>query len=274
MKTTTKPSTWYCLKAVHLVYGLSIFLTASLWANAPIKNTKTDELPTIQMRSPASTVPDDEMTSQPLTERVWLESFFVEDDEGVLRGMKNYLNENEKKEEFVKNWRLESTGVYEYASKKDKEKYINRQILKYADRRLTGEVKSAEKGSTWEKIGSAEKTLRPNTQVEISKDYSIKFKARLLQGKAFMELKNPYMEQVTTLHLNGKVTMLTRKQFKDLGIETAAEYTVNNNMWEARLDKNLTENLKGRISSSQSADQMFFTNDADKKVEMIYNTSF
>jgi len=218
-------------------------------------------------RTPASAF-DEEVLTVPLEQKSMAQSVFAEDDAGVMRGTRDQLNSWQATEDYAKTWNLESTGLYNAPKTADKAKYISKNLIRYADKRLAGEMKNAEEGSALYTARTVEKSLRPNASVPVSKYISLKFKARVLQGKAIMDVKNPWVDCNATVGANGKAKILTKKDFKQLGMSTGVEYNVNETQWIAFLDQEVTQNIKARISSTSQPDG----NDADKKVEM--NASF
>lgn len=223
-------------------------------------------------RKPAAI--EEEILTVPLEKDANTESLFAEDDAGIMKGMKSSLEGWEKTEEFAKNWDLESTGLYNTPTTSQKRKFIAAKMLKYADKRLAGEMKKADEGSTLHKIGRVEKQLRPSASVPVSKFISLKFKARVLQGKAIMEVKNPWIECNATVSANGKTKIISKKDFQSLGLTTGAEYTVNNAEWIAYADQQVTNNIKARLSSTQERGEGMFSNAADAKVEMTASFPF
>jgi hypothetical protein len=218
-------------------------------------------------RKPAN-VPDEEVLLVPDFDKPLLLTIFAEDDGGVMKGMRDSISSWESTDEYAAKWNLKSTGLYNTPSADEKRRMIAIKLLKYADKRFAGEMKNAEVGSTMYNVGKVEKSLRPNTEVAIAKNFSIKFRARVLQGKAVMDIKNPWVECSTTVAATGKVNVVTKKDFKELGLTTAAEYSVNEAQWIAYADQKITENVKARLSSTQSSHTMMFENDAEKKVEL------
>jgi len=204
-------------------------------------------------RKPAN-VPDEEVLLVPDFDKPLLLTIFAEDDGGVMKGMRDSISSWESTDEYAAKWNLKSTGLYNTPSADEKRRMIAIKLLKYADKRFAGEMKNAEVGSTMYNVGKVEKSLRPNTEV--------------LQGKAVMDIKNPWVECSTTVAATGKVNVVTKKDFKELGLTTAAEYSVNEAQWIAYADQKITENVKARLSSTQSSHTMMFENDAEKKVEL------
>jgi hypothetical protein len=189
------------------------------------------------------------------------ENIFAEDDAGVMKDMKASFHGWEATEEYSKTWGLESTGLYKTPTTSQKSKYLSKKMLRYVDKRLSGEMKKADEGSTLHKVGKVEKNLRPNASVNVSKNFGFKFKARVLQGKAIVEVKNPWIECNATVSANGKARLITRKDFKELGMATGAEYSVNDAQILTYIDQQVTNNIKARVSNTSG-------NDADSRVEM------
>jgi hypothetical protein len=225
-------------------------------------------------RHPASSVPDEEVLTAPFDQKVLMQSLFADDDAGVMKGVRSSLESYQQAEDYAKKWHLESTGLYNTPNSVEKKNLITRNIIRYADKRLAGEIKNAEEGTSLHSIGKAEKALRPNTEVGISKTISIKFKARVLQGKALVEVKNPWLECNATLSALGKVRIITKREFKDLGLSSGAEFNLSDGDSIVYADQELSKNLKARVSTVQVNHQKVFSNDADKRLEMMATFPF
>lgn len=224
----------------------------------------------VQTRMPNSYAPNVEVQVRPDREKSWLEYVFVEDKAGVLIRMRDTLKDWNETEEYAKNWNLDSTGIYEIKDQDDRTKYVNRYILKYLDKRLSGEVKDAEKGSALARVGDVQESLRPQTDVAISKNFRLKFKARVLQGKAFMFVHNPYLDNMATVSLSGKVSMEVGKKFKKEGVHAKTILNVNDANWQAYVDKVLTTNTSARLTSTQPLS----SGDSETRFELLFNQAF
>ncbi len=224
-------------------------------------------------RKPAAV--EEEVLTFPLAiETFSNDNLFAEDDSGVMRDMKATLLSWEATDEYAKKWNLKSTGLYNTPDTEQRKIFINEKLLRYADKRLSGEMKKAEEGSALHKVSRVEKQLRPNASVNISKNYGIKFKARVLQGKATVEFRNPYIECNAVVSASGKVRVITRKEFKALGLASGAEYSVNEAQIVTYVDQQLTNNIKARISSTQNNNLDIFSNNADARIEMTASFPF
>ena len=199
---------------------------------------------------------------------------FAEDDAGIMREVKSSLESWDRTDEYAKKWDLKSTGLYNTPETIDRKAFIRSKILKYADKRLSGEMKKAEEGSTLHTMARVEKSLRPNANVNISKDFGLKFKVRVLQGTGIVEVKNPWIDCNATVNAKGETRVVTKKEFKNLGASSGAEYSVNDSVFLAYVDQQLTGNIKARVSSTQSNGTNVFADDADARMELTASFPF
>jgi hypothetical protein len=195
------------------------------------------------------------------------DNIFAEDDAGVMKDMKASLGAWEAAEEYARVWDLEDTGMYETPTTTQKGQYIAKKMLRYADKRFAGEMKKANEGSALYSMSRVEKNLRPNASVNVSKNFGLKFKARVLQGKVVVDVKNPWIECNATVAANGKAKLITRKEFKDAGLASGAEYSVNDSSLLTYIDQQVTDNVKARISNTNGVD-------ADSRLEMMASFPF
>lgn len=219
-------------------------------------------------RKPAAV--DEEVLTVPLSQNDSFftnDNMFAEDDAGVMKDMKASLGAWEAAEEYARIWDLEDTGLYTTPTTTQKSKYIAKKMLRYADKRFSGEMKKAGEGSALYSMSKVEKNLRPNAAVNVSKDFGFKFKARVLQGKVIVDVKNPWIECNATVSANGKAKLITRKEFKEAGLVSGAEYSVNDSSLLTYIDQQVTDNLKARVSNING-------NDADSRVEMTASFPF
>ncbi len=221
-------------------------------------------------RGPSNFVPDVEASDRPSSVTLWYENILVEDTAGVMKGMKRNYDSWEKEEEYAKNWNVASTGLYDIKDQEDRKKYFNRYILKYLDKRLSGEIKQAEEGSTLHRVGKVQKALKPQTRVEVSRNLRFKFKARVLQGKALMFVENPWINNETSVKLDGRVNINVNKDITALGLKANFDYNVNDSEFDARLDKPLTKEITARVSTSKTRDVA----SVSQKIELFFNKPF
>ncbi len=258
----------------------------------------TEKLAITTGRAPASVyTTNEELIPVPAERESWLADIMVEDDAGVMRGVREQLNFWNEREEYARVWNLEDSGVVEVAEEGEKQKLIQKNILKYIDKRISGEIKNADEGSTFHTVGQVQTALKPESEVGVSENFKLKFKARVLQQKATMFIVNPFVDSSAEVRFNGKMKVDVKRSFASVGVDTSMEYHVNSgelnatcqknleaigvnaslnyrgleNQYIAALDKPLAPNLVGRVSSAQpmGGDAI-----ADNKVELLYSSSF
>lgn len=258
-----------CLKFRQSMCALFATLTFSFTGSLHAVDTKNEKAKTYKVdRKPAAV--DEEVLTVPLSNEesfFTTDNMFAEDDGGVMKDMKASLGAWEATEEYARVWDLEQTGMYNTPTTSQKTKYISKKMLRYADKRFSGEMKRADEGSALHSMSKVEKSLRPNAAVNVSKNFGFKFKARVLQGKAIVDVKNPWIECNATVGLNGKAKLITRKEFKEVGMASGAEYSVNDSTFLTYIDQQVTDNVKARISNTSGVD-------ADSRLEMMASFPF
>ncbi|MEI8346055.1 MAG: hypothetical protein WCG27_01210 [Pseudomonadota bacterium] len=262
------------LKCTLIILGI-ICLAYVQGLGAQENDCKISKIQSSQYRQPANFVPSDELAYNPMEQELWIDRALAEDDEGVLRGVKDSIKDWERRDEFNRQYRLQSTQPNQNPDSKGKSDFLKSKALTYADKRLSGEMKRAEKGSTLKKMETVQKAIAPNATVPVSKTIKVKFKARVLQGKAMMVVDNPYVESNTTASLAGKkINTEAAKDLKAIGVRTSVNYDVTEGIWVAALDKKLTETISARISSTQNKRVMAFTSEAERRYELSYAKGF
>ncbi len=225
-------------------------------------------------RAPGAFIPSDSIEESPVSHEIWINEFLSNDEHGILSEVRDQINNWIEMEENEKRFNLEETGLVEIPSNGTQKNYISKKLLKYVDKRISGEIKNAPEGSNWKKVGEVQTALKPQTRVGITKTIKLKFKARVLSGRAIMNVENPYVDANATYSLSGKAHVNISKDFKELGVKSAVEYDVKNGQYFAYVDKNLTDSIRARISSSQSDKDMAFSENADKRLELLYGIGF
>ncbi|MCK5074017.1 MAG: hypothetical protein KAQ98_11365 [Bacteriovoracaceae bacterium] len=225
-------------------------------------------------RNPANFIPDDDMEISPFENVLWIDRAMVEDDGGILRAMKNDVVEWQEKEEYARNWNLQSTGVYFAPDREHKKRYVEKNILKYVDKRLAGEVKKSEEGSALHTVGKMQRALKPTGTVGIGRKIKFKFRARVVQGEGRIIVINPWVDYHTYANYRGDVNMNLSKNFKKTGISTNMVYDISGHSWEASVSKKITRRVVGKLSSIQSEKQMMFASESNKIIQFSYSLPF
>ncbi len=224
-------------------------------------------------RAPASNYSEDAIMI-PLQKKHWVNQILADDEQGTLQYIRQDFEKWADEEEYVKNWNLELTGMYTPRTQEDKKKRIRKDSLKYFDNRLSGEMKTAEKGSALAQVKTIETAMRPQAKVAVSENVKIKFKAKVLQGKADIIVDNPYVDCNAEVKASGKVNVNVSKNINDLGVKTGVEYQVSNGVWIASVNKQLSESVSTEVSSYQKDSNMMFTEQSDKRIKLLYTKSF
>lgn len=262
----------------HLILGLiASSFCLSLSAQEMVQQLTFEQLnPNYKSRTraPSNFIPNDEIWGAPVENKEFIQKIFVETDEGTLRNANNQFIAWEETAEYARLWNLETTGLYVVPDQKARKAFFDRQLLRYADKRLSGEVKHAEEGSTLHAVGQAQKALSPNAEATILPSVKLKFKARVLQGKAFMIIDNPYVDAVAQINMQGEASMNVKRQFASVGMATEVDYQVSTETWVARVDKSITDRITARVSSAQSQNDMAFSNESNRTIELVFGMLF
>jgi len=222
-------------------------------------------------RAPASSVPSDDIQPAPANHEEWINNVWVEDSAGVMNQMKNSFAAWREREQYRQKWDIESTGYYDTPNRQYKHRWFSKMLLRYADKRLMGSIKNAQKGSALSKVRTMKTALKPNSTASISKNFKLKFSAKVLKGRAFMKLVNPWVKAETEFTLNGRVYSRFQKSFKNLGIDTRLEYRLRQNNYTASVTKPLGNNITAMVSTTQSVAK---SRAANSVFQLQYYTSF
>ncbi len=233
-----------------------------------------EKKPFMGSRSPANFIPDDEQEPAPIEQTMWLQGLLIEDDSGVLVRMRKEIQAWERLEEWRDLWNLKSTGLFKVPTRGEKRSYLEKNLLKYADKRLSGEVRNAEQGSVLHQAGQVQKALRPKAEVSFSKLIKVKLRARVLQGLVVVKVNNPWVESYANVKVNGDVNVHLNRKIASLEVDAGIDYNVKEGVWLARVDRSLTSEITARISSTQKDDKMIFAGSADNRIHLFYHLPF
>ncbi len=247
--------------------------TQYIWSQ-PKKVSSSKVMKTRRGRGPASAVPADDYQPAPLESEMWLNNVFVEDNHGVMNSMKDQVNRWEKVEEYRRNWDINSTGLYNTPDRGQKKAWFSRMMLRYADKRLSGAMKNAAEGSALQRVSNVRQALRPNTTASISKNFKLKFKARVLQMQGVVRVINPWVESETHINVKGEINSRVTKNFKELGLSANLHYQVSEGTYQASLSKPLGNNVTALVTSSQSDGEVAFTNMDNNTFQLRYSSPF
>lgn len=222
--------------------------------------------------SPFSSSEKISLESMEYVDKHWLNSLFSPDESGVLNSMAMEVEKWRQKEEYVKSWKVPPTEQYRLVSYDEKIRFLRRNALKYLDRRIVQEIKSAKKGTPMHTIGEAQKSLSPDSNVEFSGNFSMKIKAELLLGKATLVLNNPYLDWHVNFYAysNSRVVVHVGRELSSVGLQTGIDYSTRNDELLTTIDKRISEYLFSRISLIKRQDCTNTLTNSDQKIEFIY----
>lgn len=249
-----------CLQKRHLSKVLTLLCLSTL-----------TKLQAQEKRLPSSYVPQDEVIVVPRDPEYWYsqQNLMVDDDNGILNSMRVDFRRAQEQEMYYRSWGLENTGMFSPSTAEQRKSRFNRDILRYADKRLAGEVKKADKGSTLHRVGQAQKAMSPTTQVSFFSGYSIKFQARALQGKATVNFVNPYVKSYFDITLDGRREFVTEKRF-DFGLRTAINFRLDSSIYFATIEQQLSQHWSTSLVSTQPTSESLYSKASDTRIQLNY----
>lgn len=224
-------------------------------------------------RSIDNHIPDDDIIPVPLEPKIWLEYTFVHDEAGILQRMQDEFREWERLDEQSRLWNLDDVE-FNRPDEKERKNRITKDFVKYVDRRLSGEIKRAEKGSTLAKVGTVRQALKPTTKVTVNRYLKVKFKARVLQGQLKVNFINPFVGSYADIDRKGGVKFHMFKNFEEVGMTSKVDYFARDKSYVFLVSKDLIENIGMYVSSTQSQNQMIFESRADAVLGFNYDIAF
>jgi hypothetical protein len=198
----------------------------------------------------------------------------IEDNKGILKETKNQIQDWDRNEEFVRNWSLDGFGKYKITKFEEKKKYLDKRIIKYFDKRLSGEIKSAEEGTTLHRVGQLQKALKPSATLKVSNHFKFKFKARILEGEVKVMLDSTFFKYQTEINRKGDVKMKLYRSFDEIGLHSEANYNPNDKVWVTSISKTLPYNMTAQLSSSQNDKTIAFSSNSNNILQFGYHRSF
>ena len=219
------------------------------------------------------------------------ENVLLEDDRDVLLNIKKTTKSWDQEEYFIEFWRLEDTGIYKPVPLKEKKSYLEKNMLRYADKRLAGEIKKSKEGTTLHKMGKVQKTLRPQTKIQLSPLYRIRLRAKVLRGLIMLKLENPYIDetQLEFKALNkasfwdkksyvGRAKLHLKQPFGENNLYLShIEYRFYEGRWKWQIQREFKEVAPGlaiEFSAEQNHGQSPLNRASDKTGRFIYEITF
>jgi hypothetical protein len=224
-------------------------------------------------RDVASFVSQDEVIVVPRQEESWYQNNIIDDNQGIMNAMRVDIRRWQEQGMYLDLWGLRKTGIYPETPPEVLTARVRRDMLRYADKRISGEVNKAEKGSNLYRVGQAQKTLSPSTQVSIFEGYSIKMQVRVIQGKTTFLFNNPYMKTYMEVTLGGRREFVTEKWFFDI-FRAAVNYRFDQSMYFTTFDYRITPQITASVVSQQNIQAAPYSGESDKRIQLNYFFQF
>ncbi|MFZ4712351.1 MAG: hypothetical protein ACOYL6_01450 [Bacteriovoracaceae bacterium] len=181
-----------------------------------------------------------------------------DDKQKTLASLKNMTQEWQLQDEFVKNWHVQSSGMYT-TPETTKRSTLIRTFSRFTERKGKEYIKSKRNNSK-NSGGPEEKDLTTK-----GSNYFFSYQTILLKGRAKLEFHNPYFEIYSQYSISGKDQVVVSKLFQDFKFKTSFLYSPMRETSTVTFEKYLTDSITARLSS---------INLFENKVELLYSTLF
>lgn len=254
---------------------LSLFLCTVLLGEANALFAATTVNTTNTTSATINTTPNND-TTPPNSEENWTSSLFAPDDGDVLKNMAKQVQAWEEKEEYVRVWNLQVIEKDSLLDHEEKVQFLKKNALKYLDRRLAQKLKEAKKDSTVYKISRVQQNLTPSAEVAVANNFNMKFKARLLEGRATLLLVNPYIDWYINFSArsNEMLDVYVGREISSVGVKTDVNYNSARDELTTTINKKITDTVASRVSLAQKLGANNSLPPRDQKIELIYQRPF
>ena len=224
-------------------------------------------------RTPQNYMPDTDVFAN-YEEESFERKMWLNDHSGALLKLRDDVSSWVDREEYLNDYGLEDLSTDRPLTIEQKRRRIEKGMLRYLDKRLMHKVKTAPKGSKLASVKSARKALRPSSTAAISKNFKLKFRAKLLRGRGNILFINPWVDANAQFSLSGKFEFNLERQFQAPQISTQVRVNFHESEWIALMQKTITSNLKAQVLSVQPTKTMAFESDADRRIQLLFNKNF
>lgn len=152
-------------------------------------------------------------------------------------------------------------------------------MLKYLDKRISMQVKTADEGSGWHAVGKAQKGLKPKVSARLFNNVDLKVRGKILLGRIKFGLRNPYFENWLQVNYKGNFNFLLSKNFSKANIKFNAKYQVSEGKYNLEANKKITKNVALVLSSHKynNQDRLSLGKDFKEKenvLNLVYKMPF
>ena len=149
-----------------------------------------------------------------------------------------------KSREYANKWNLKQHNL---PSQEKQNAYAQKQFRRYLERQIKNKLERPVKRREYAGRFPEQKTLDSKLNMSFFDDFEFRFKTRVLQGKAFMVLKNPYLDFITTASASRGIDMKLGKSIDEIGVQTHLSYTSKGH-WNANINKSITGTINAQVS--------------------------
>ena len=249
-----------------------------------------DDLDFTGPREASYYVPSDHQVIAPVKSESIFHTLLIEDDEGVLQKIKMMTSRWEEEQSFIEFWNLEDARIHAPLPLDEKKRFLEKSIVHYIDRRISGEIKKSHKRSTLRKVERLRKNLKPQTKFTFGQNYRIRVRSKVLRGLIHMKFENPYIDESLIKFrvfnkatiwkresLGGEMKLHLKHRFDKSGpYSSQVEYGLNRESWRWEVRRELREvnpHIILRIQAVQE-DRPALGRVFDKVGEVFYDVGF
>lgn len=200
----------------------------------------------------------------------WIEK----DHSGILDELKNKVKEWNEKENMVRNYGILPLGYFETPEKKEKERYLKSNLIKYLDKKIDylGKQKNASK--TVQMASKIQNNMKPSFQQHIGKDVELKFKTNIIERELLFSINSTYLNLNSTWGLETPGQLMIEEKVHHFGINSNIVYHFKENIYAINFNKYLTPALSLAFITAQGLEKAPLSNSADKVFGFFYNKSY
>lgn len=242
-------------------------------------------------RKPANFIPNDDVILVPLEYETHFMVRHIDPTKPNLALIKNQIETWVTQEQYVREWGIESTGLYRPPTQEEKLNFFQRNFLRYVSKETREPLKQTV--NEWWNQDDAETEVQRVKQVTedtnskkdkviatkiINKkseakaeEFKIKFKPRPLKGFFSLALRSSYFNADGVLGVNGRFDIRLWRTFSSIGVDTMAYYDLQAQRTITSITKRLTPTVDISLTSTFTPIE---TIKEDHRLRIGYNKAF
>jgi hypothetical protein len=204
----------------------------------------------------------------PLYIRSWYHAFYEEDKRGTLSKIKNSISEWDYMDQMVENHDLASEVRGNVGNRK---KYVTENMLKFFERKISEEGKSAEGNYTFVAMAKMNSGLRPGASMGLSNAFKFKFRGQLLQGNGTVVVVNPYLDFNVRMDLRKGAFVEGSKKFESLDVTSTLNYNLKDGLATFKVKREIARDLNADVTYENGPATH---NAGDVSLKLMYSRAF